>query len=231
MAEIVLEPLPFEEAIKYFGDKIPLIPEEFAALSRAAKATAFTVGGVARMDLVEGVHGAVLKAIKDGETLADFQGRVNDIFATRGFAAAEEGLGAWRLETIFRTNIQTSYNVGRYEQMVTQKDRFPYWKYDAVNDSNTRPEHGALDGKIFPADDPFWDTWYPPNGFRCRCSVVSLSERQIKKRGLKVETENPTGNLIEPTDSETGKKMPARLLIPDPGFDNNPGKAIHGGIV
>jgi len=162
---IVLEPVPFDEAIEYFGARIPMTPEQFSALSVQAQATAFTVGGVARMDLVEGIHGAILGAIEKGETLADFRGRVDEMFASQGFVAADEGLGAWRLETIFRTNIQTAYNVGRYEQMIDQKEAFPFWEYDAVNDGNTRPEHAALDGMVFPADHPFWDTWYPPNGY------------------------------------------------------------------
>ena len=67
----------------------------------------------------------------------------------------------------------------------------PYWQYDAVNDSHTRPSHLAMDGRVFPADSPVWDTWYPPNGFRCRCTVTTLSARQVKERGLKVETEAP----------------------------------------
>jgi len=163
--ETILAPMPFDEAIDFFSSRIPMTPEQFGALSEQAQATAFMVGGVARMDLVEGIHGAILSAIETGETLADFQGRVDDIFAAQGFTAGEEGLGAWRLETIFRTNIQTSYNVGRYNQMVGMKEEFPYWEYDAVNDGNTRPEHGIHDKKVYPVDHPFWDTWYPPNGY------------------------------------------------------------------
>jgi uncharacterized protein with gpF-like domain len=74
--------------------------------------------------------------------------------------------------------------------------------YDAVNDSRTRPTHLALDEKVFPADHPFWDKWYPPNGYRCRCSVIPLSESQVKSAGLKIETEDPTGTLIEPIDPD-----------------------------
>jgi SPP1 gp7 family putative phage head morphogenesis protein len=181
------------------------------------------VGGVARMDLCEGIHKAVLAAIEDGETLADFQGRVGEIFQAQGFTAAEEGFGAWRMETIFRTNIQTAYNVGRYNQMKDMKDEFPYWEYDAVNDSNTRPEHAALDGKVFPTDDPFWDTWYPPNGYNCRCGVNPVHKYAAEEEGLKIETDDPTGKLIEPIDA-AGNKLPARPLMPDPGFATNPAK-------
>ena len=46
----------------------------------------------------------------------------------------------------------------------------------------------------------------------------------VEKEGLKIETEDPTGGLIEPVDPETGSKLPARLLMPDPGWDHNPAK-------
>lgn len=48
----------------------------------------------------------------------------------------------------------------------------------------------------------------------------------VEKEGLKVETEDPTGGLYEPIDPVTGNKMPARPLIPDPGWGHNPAKAF-----
>ena len=45
-----------------------------------------------------------------------------------------------------------------------------------------------------------------------------------ENEGLKVETEDPTGTLIEPKDPVTGQKLPARYLFPDPGWDHNPAK-------
>jgi len=159
---ISLEPLPFEEAIAFFKDKVPLTSAEFYALAEKVRAKAFAVARVSSMDVIMDVHSAIDKAIEAGETLADFQGRIDDIMAARGW----KGLTPWHAETVFRNNIQTAYSTGRYKQMVDQKDAFPYWEYDAVNDSATRPEHEALDGKIFPADHSFWNTWYPPNGHR-----------------------------------------------------------------
>ncbi|MDY0397140.1 MAG: phage minor head protein [Desulfuromonas thiophila] len=89
---------------------------------------------------------------------------------------------------------------------------------------STRPSHAAQHGKVYRHDHPYWDTWYPPNGFRCRCSVRTLSDRQLQSRGLTPETDDPTGKLIEPVDPVTGGKMPARLMMPDKGFGLNPGK-------
>jgi len=219
MAEIELKPLPFEEAIEAFKGLLPMTADEFYALAEEARAAAFTVAGVSRMDILMDMHGAIDKAIAAGETLADFTNRVDDIFQARGWAAPE-GFTPWRMETIFRTNVQTAYSTGRYKQMVEQKEAFPNWEYDAVNDSDTRPSHAALDGKIFPADHPFWDTWYPPNGYNCRCGVNPVH----KDEDVTVEEEDPTGGLIEPIDPVTGNKLPARPLLADKGWDHNPAK-------
>jgi hypothetical protein len=48
----------------------------------------------------------------------------------------------------------------------------------------------------------------------------------VEEEGLTVETEDPTGGLIEPVDPATGVKMPARPLVPDPGWDHNPAKEV-----
>ena len=199
---ISLEPLPFEEAIDYFADLLAITPDEYAALSKAAQAQAFTVSRVTGMDVIMDMHKAIEKAIAEGETITMFQGRIKDIMAARGW----EGLTPWHLDTIFRNNVQTAYNVGRYKQMIEQTDRFPYWEYDAVNDSRTRPSHASLDGKIFASNHPFWDTWYPPNGHNCRCGVNPVHEHVVEEENLKIETEDPID------------------IAPDPGFDHNPAK-------
>jgi SPP1 gp7 family putative phage head morphogenesis protein len=123
------------------------------------------------------------------------------IFLRHGFAP----LSPYRIETIFRTNLQSAYQAGRYRQLTEPAvmAALPYWRYVAVLDGSTRPEHAALHGKIYPANHPFWKTWYPPNGFNCRCTVVAVSKRQIEANGWQVETTNPTGGPVV--------RRPARL--------------------
>jgi SPP1 gp7 family putative phage head morphogenesis protein len=72
----------------------------------------------------------------------------------------------WRLDNIFATNSQETFSIGRYKQLQEVKQSRPYWMYVAVMDSATRPDHAAMNGKIWHADHPVWDTWAPPNGFR-----------------------------------------------------------------
>ncbi len=221
------EPLAMQEAVDFWKDKIQLGPTEFRKLGDEARLRAFGISGIAKGAELETVFNSILKALEKGTTLSDFKKDCRAIFERRGWT----GISAWRVDNIFRTNIQTAYNVGRYRQMMAvTKDR-PYWMYDAVNDRRTRPAHRAMDGKVFPAGHPVWDTWYPTNGFRCRCGVISLSEADVKARGLNVETEDPTGTLVEIKNPKTGVVSPAFPLMPDPGFTYHPGKAYWGGIV
>jgi len=37
-----------------------------------------------------------------------------------------------------------------------------------------RPEHAALDRVTLPPSDSFWEEFYPPNGWNCRCTVVQM---------------------------------------------------------
>lgn len=89
-------------------------------------------------------------------------------------------------------------------------------------DKRVRPSHAILHEKVYPADHEFWATNYPPNGFRCRCGVRTLSARQVEKQGLTVETEMPKADMW--TDPKTGYEYFVHFPGADKGFRNNPGK-------
>lgn len=215
--------MPMKEAQAFWKSKVPMSREDWDELVEAQRARSFMVSGLTRTDQISAVQQAISDAIDNGTTFEDFKAAIPDIIAQQNWSGI-------RLEIIFRTNVQSAYMAGRYAQMQQVRRSRPFWQYNAINDSRTRPAHRAMDGKIFPADHEFWDTWMPPNGFRCRCGVVTLSAREIARDGLKVEDEDPTGKLFEPTDFRTGNKMPARLMMPDPGFSGNIGKDWLSGL-
>lgn len=221
------EPLPIDEAIEFWRNKVQLSPRQFAQLADEAKNLAFAVSGIAKGDELTTVFEALNRAIAQGDSFGEFKKQIREIVERRGWT----GKKAWRVENIFRTNIQTAYSVGRYRQMMEVRQSRPYWQYSAVNDSRTRPTHRAMHGLVFPSDHAFWKTWYPPNGYNCRCGVVTLSKAEMEREGLKAETKDPTGKLIEPIDPKTGNRMLARPLLPDPGFAHNPGETVWGGLV
>ena len=195
--------MTFEEAVDYFKGRVPVTAEVFYRIAEQYRGLAFTVSGYTKAQILKRFYDEILAALEDGNTFSEFKKNMNDFLKAEGY----EGLDPLQADLIFRTNIQTAYNVGHYEQMTdpgVMKLR-PYWQYDAVNDTHTRPSHLAMDGKVFPADHPVWNTWFPPNGFRCRCTVRTLSKRQVEARGLTVE-----------------EKFPA--IAPDPHFGTNPAK-------
>lgn len=227
MTEVKPRALKYKAAVEFWQSKIKLSPGEFNKLSDEAQMKAFAVSGIAKGDELETVFNALAQAVEGNIGFEDFKKQCGDIFAKRGWT----GVKAWRVDNIFRTNVQSAYMAGRWKQASAAAALRPYGQYSAVKDSRSRPLHYALHGVVYPLDHEFWDTWWPLNGFRCRCNVKTLSESQVKKRGLKVSTEDITGKLIEPVDPKTGNKMPARPLMPDPGFKFHPGKSAFGGIV
>lgn len=44
-------------------------------------------------------------------------------------------------------------------------------QYRTMGDHKVRNDHRAMNGITLPPDDPFWKSYYPPNGWNCRCTV------------------------------------------------------------
>lgn len=76
------------------------------------------------------------------------------------------------------------------------KDLYPYLKYVTRDDKRVREAHQALHGLIYPVDDPFWNSYYPPNGWRCRCTVQKLTERDYNHQKPKDQPNSETAQKI-----------------------------------
>jgi SPP1 gp7 family putative phage head morphogenesis protein len=87
-------------------------------------------------------------------------------------------------ETVYRQNVFSSYAKGTYDQQRLNVENKPYGMYTSIEDSRTTDICDELDGVILPLDDPFWDTWTPPNHFNCRSTVIALSDEDIEEFGI-----------------------------------------------
>lgn len=216
-----------EQALEYFYAKGLSKSISYADLSAAEHLSSFTVAKMMDMDLLADVKTSLEKAMAEG---VPFKAWAKDIIPTlqaKGWWGKDEGgaqLGTpWRLETIFRTNMQSAYAVGEWQQIKDQEEVAPFLMYDAVDDFRTRPEHAAMDGKIHPVDSPFWRHYHPPNGWNCRCSVIQLSQEEVDDLGLEVSAPEPL-QTYNWTNPRTGKVEKVAVGT-DPGFDFNPGQA------
>ena len=77
------------------------------------------------------------------------------------------------LHTEFNTCVAGAQMASKWVAFEEAGDN-PYLKYETVGDRRVRDEHRLLDGIIKPMSDSFWKTYYPPNGWNCRCTVIEL---------------------------------------------------------
>jgi SPP1 gp7 family putative phage head morphogenesis protein len=64
----------------------------------------------------------------------------------------------------------------KWQRIQNEKEFLPLLQYDTVGDDRVRPAHRELDGIIRNVDDAFWNTYFPPNGWNCRCDVRQLAD-------------------------------------------------------
>lgn len=143
---------------------------------------------------------AQMKALS--QALIDETGTLRSFSAFR-FAAMEinnEFVDQW-LRAEYNFAVASAQSASQWQTIQATKDVLPLLQYRTVGDERVRPDHLELEGVIRPVEDPFWDMYYPPNGWNCRCDVYQLS---------------------------TGKITPLNsITLPDlkPIFQYNPGKA------
>ena len=184
--------------------------ESYRNLTASEIAKVYTIARITDLDMLNDIKQSMIKAADNGQAFADWRKDILQHLQNKGWLhpnghdgkviidpTSGEVFGApRRLENIYRTNMQTAYSAGQYQGYMANIDSRPYWMYDAVGDHRTRPAHAAMDGLVYRYDDPFWATFYPPNGYRCRCSVIALSERDMQRDG-KVLSQSGEHNLVE----------------------------------
>lgn len=220
-------PLPFQEAIDYYRGKVNIPTRRWDDLWQGMHARGFMVAGAMRDDMLADFRGAIDQAISEGTTIADFRKTFDDVVARTGWDY--KGGRGWRTSVIFNTNLQTAYSAGRYRQQTDPDvlDDRPFLMYKHGDSVNPRPEHLAWDGLVLPADDPWWQIHYPPNGWGCTCHVVSLSRRDLDKMGKNGPDNAPEMELQRVT-TRTGMTYEVADKGIDPGWDYNPGEAAWG---
>lgn len=69
--------------------------------------------------------------------------------------------------------VASSQMAERWQRFEETGDRYDL-QYRTAGDERVREEHAALDGITLPPSDPFWASYFPPNGWNCRCTAVQV---------------------------------------------------------
>jgi SPP1 gp7 family putative phage head morphogenesis protein len=242
MADPLPTNLPPAEAIEWFRQKGFQYSWGWQDVYAEQHARAFTVAKAMRMSVLQDIRAAVDQAIADGGTLREFArdltpklqeagwwGKVQDVDPRTGRAQDVQLGSPRRLETIYDTNLRTAFAAGEWERQERTRAERPYLRYVAILDGGTRPEHRDWHDTVLPADDPWWATHYPPNGWGCRCSVQQLSDADLDRYGLEVTPRAPADDPREWRNPRTGEVRQVPRGV-DPGFDHHPGRSPWRGL-
>lgn len=120
------------------------------------------------------------------------------------------------LQAEYEFAVQSSLSADYWSSLSDDSDR--YWlQYRTASDDRVRVSHQKLHDITLPKDDAFWDSYMPPNGWRCRCRAVEVRAKKYQKSDSKEAMER--GN--EAT-TEIGKIGKNKLEM----FRFNPGKEL-----
>lgn len=221
------EGLAFQEAIEFLRGKVNIPTERWNELWQGMHARGFMVAGANRDAILVDFRRAVDKAIAEGTTLEEFRKDFDAIVVRHGWS--HKGSRNWRSEVIYTTNVRQAYNAGRWAQL-TDPDLLsvnPYLEYRHGDSKVPRPLHLSWNGLVLPADDPWWRTHYPQNGWGCKCKVLSAGPRDLAKMGKSGPDKAPDDGTYTWVDKKTGEEHTIPNGI-DPGFDYNVGIASTG---
>lgn len=220
------------EVVDYF-DRRPSRPSfRWDEIAPREHAVSFTVARTAGFDVLDDLRAATRKAVVDRIPFEQFRDELVPILRQKGWwgerrvtdprtgEIAKVQLGSLRrLDLIYDANIRSAEAAGDWARIQRVKDVLPYLEYLTSTSERKRPLHLSWVGTTLLANDPWWATHYPPNGWRCKCRVRSRAEPRDG-----ANTERPPLNPRPWENRTTGEKrlVPAGI---DPGWDHNPGRA------
>lgn len=214
--------LPFVEAEAFFKAKLDIPTERWTDLWQQEHSVGFMSAGAYQADLLNDLRQATDKAISGGLTKVEFRKEFAAIVERHGWQ--HKGGRNWRSDLIWDTNINTAYQAGRWQQFTEAGVKLLMYRHaDGV--INPRLEHVAWDGLVLPITDPWWQTHYPPNGWKCHCRAViadGMRPGAAPEEGTYQWIDKHTGEVHTVPDGidpgwaynvgQAGAKRPAELL-------------------
>lgn len=252
-----LQRLPPQEAIAYMQGR-ELVGETFSAydLWQDQHGRAFTISRLARADLLEALQKSLAQSVAGDLNRKDWIDNAEKLLKNAGWWGSKEvtdprtgellktRFNHARLQLIFDTNVRQAQAAGQWQRLLRNRRIHPYARYVCMDDDRVRPLHRSWHNVTLPLDDPWWQTHRPPNGYRCRCRIIGVSQRDydrgevLSRPGAEIRGEEtgenapivrqpmrktaPQDGFTNWTNPSTGevKRIPAGI---DPGFDYNAG--------
>ena len=247
-----LQRLPPAEAMAFMdGRQLSAETYHWHDLWREEHQRAFTVSRLARGDLLEALQTSLAKSVAGDLSRRDWIKSTEQLLKNAGWWGTTEvtdprtgellktRFNHARLQLIFDTNVRQAAAAGQWQRMLRNQRTHPFARYVAMDDDRTRPQHRAWHNVTLPLDDPWWSTHRPPNGYRCRCRMIGVTQREydqgevLDRPGAETDRKAPIVRApmakTAPPEALRDWRNPATGAIEkipdgiDPGFDYNPG--------
>lgn len=234
---------PFEEAIRLFDERIPMLATNVPKLAQIAKAQAAEIAMAEKLGVVaklDGQTNAISQALGTAFWVSDVdqpttialkdlisqavRGVLPDErlslpeFIDRAWLVGAQGLTASRLETVYRTNMQSAYNEGHMSTLRAPevKKVAPLVMIVEMQDPRSRDHHAAMNGYIHTVEEFDRRQLSPPNGYNCRGTVRTVSWTEAERLGL-VENDQIDFDALKRYNGNRQGYID-RGEYPDPGF-------------
>ncbi len=224
-----------EEAVHYMRARDAVrITYDWHELWHDEHARAFTVSRLARADLLAALREMLEQSVAGDLSRRDWMRDAKKLLAEAGWWGEKEVIGPdgvarktrfnpARLKLIFDVNTRMAWSAGRWQRIQAARASHPYLRYVTRADERVRQSHRVWHNVTLPVDDPWWQTHYPPCGWRCRCRAVPMRRAEFEQR-TDLQRQPPSEPEVPWTNPKTGevRMIPARI---DPGFGYNVGEA------
>lgn len=114
------------------------------------------------------------------------------------------------LRTEYNFASQSSLAAAQWKNYEKEGDRYNL-QYRTAYDDRVRTSHRKLEGITLPITSKFWDDYFPPNGWNCRCTVVQVRKDKYaesdERTAIDLGSQATAGKHQEMFKFNPGKEM------------------------
>jgi SPP1 gp7 family putative phage head morphogenesis protein len=217
----VVPRVPFQQAIEDLVSREPRLAASAELVAEVyTRDHGFALAQSADVAITERIQKAIARALRLGQPepkATEIVRRLGDF--TKAYA-----------KTAYRTNLNTAFTAGRFQQAADPEVApvMPAFEYMAIQDADVRrgriedqgENHLALHGFIAPTNSRTWNTYAPPNGYQCRCTLRLVSVFELMRRGI----------IDEPGQSVQEQSVPSGAAVHPDFSRSRPDLQLYFGI-
>lgn len=118
---------------------------------------------------------------------AQFEKEAQEVFKKQGL----------NLQAEYRYAVQTAQMAAKWNDIKADGDRYDL-QYRTAGDNRVRESHASLNNTTLPPSDSFWSSYYPPNGWGCRCTAVQVRKGKYEHSDSATAIANGNASTAEP---------------------------------